>query len=141
MDQPNGGLMRRSAMKMFSKKRAVQSTSSWFGPEAMSFRSTPYLGSHDWYLRYSLAYSSGVKFPPQPQLSLPTPQYCTLYGSGDPPAARTSAQVVLPAGELQYSTHWSKAYAFRLRTLAARYGSAPDSLQKRTNSSVPNWLG
>src|ERR1700730_18416152 len=109
MDQPKGGLIRRSAVKMFSKKRVVQSTSSWFGPEAISFRSTPYLGSHDWYLRYSLAYSSGVKLPPHPQLSLRTPQYCTLYGSGDPLAARPSAQVVLPAGELEDSIHWSKA--------------------------------
>jgi hypothetical protein len=60
------------------------------------------------------AYSSGTRFPPQPQLSLPTPQRSTLKGSGSPLAARWAASALgmagaaefdgtLPAGALQYS--------------------------------------
>src|SRR5271157_5155638 len=88
-----------------------------------------------------MAYSAGSKLPPHPQDSLPTPQYFTLKGSLNPAATRVSASVVIPAGELQYSTHWTNCCAGRLRTLAARYGSAPTSLQNCTNSLVPNWLG
>src|SRR5450631_469299 len=87
-----------------SKNPRVQSQLSSFGPEAMNDRSFPYPGTQVVYLRNSTAYSCGVKFPPQPQDSFPTPQKRTLNGSANPAAARVSARVVLPAGELQYST-------------------------------------
>src|SRR4030095_7158307 len=96
-----------SARRSFNlvKKRRVQSRSPPFGPAPTKARFTPYLGTQAVKRRYSAAYSSGVKLPPQPQDSLPTPQKRTLKGSRSPPAARFSAGVVLPAGELQYSTH------------------------------------
>src|SRR6185436_21167333 len=96
-------MARRSAS--FVKNLRVQSRSPPFGPEPMKDNPIPKPGAHSEKRRYSAAYSSGVKLPPQPHDSLPTPQYFTLNGSRSPPAARSSAGVVLPAGELQYSTH------------------------------------
>src|SRR5882724_115908 len=103
-----------------SRNPRVQSQPSSLGPEAINDSGLPYFGTHAVYRRNSTAYSCGVKFPPQPQDSLPTPQKRTSKGSADPPAVRLSAKVVLPAGELRYSTHWENASAGRLRTLAAR---------------------
>src|SRR6266404_2438958 len=88
-----------------SKKPRVHSQLFSLGPEATNDNLLPYSGTHVAKRRYSTAYSCAVKLPPQPQDSLPTPQYCTLKGSLNPAAARSSARVVLPAGELQYSTH------------------------------------
>src|SRR6478672_5016934 len=87
-----------------SRNPRVQSHLSSLGPEAMNDTFCPYCGTQAVYLRNSTAYSCAVKFPPQPQDSLPTPQYRTPNGSAYPAAARMSARVVLPAGELQYST-------------------------------------
>src|SRR5579864_245266 len=88
-----------------SKNPRVQSSSPLFGPEATNESRFPKLGTQVVKRRYSTAYSSAVKFPPHPQDSFPTPQYSTLNGSLKPAAARSSAKVVLPAGELQYSIH------------------------------------
>jgi hypothetical protein len=68
---------------------------------AAHVRSYPYDGGD------AMAYSSGVKSPPQPQASLPTPQYSMPHGCllGNSPVARILASVVESAGELQYSTH------------------------------------
>ena len=74
-------------------------------------------GVHAVKRRNSAAYSSGVRLPPQPQLSLPTPQRSTLKGAGSPLAARCAAKALgaagaaefegtLPAGALQYSISW-----------------------------------
>src|SRR5262245_24123186 len=86
----------------FEKNLRVQSRSAPFGPEPTKASLTPYEGTQAVNRRYSAAYSSGVKFPPQPHDSLPTPQNFTPAGSR---FARMSASVVEPAGELQYSTH------------------------------------
>src|SRR4029453_17430193 len=96
-----------SARRSFNlvKKRRVQSRSPPFGPAPTKARFTPYLGTQAVKRRYSAAYSSGVKLPPQPQDSLPTPQKRTFGESGSPFSARTSASDVVPGGELQYSTH------------------------------------
>src|ERR1017187_8267942 len=53
--------------------------------------------------RYPVAYPSPVMLPPQPQFSLPTPQYFTLKGSGDPLAARSS-ESELPLGRSEEHT-------------------------------------
>ncbi len=47
----------------------------------------------------------------------------------------------MPAGELQYSSHWSNTRAGSVRTLAAMYGCALTSRQNRTNSVVPKAFG
>ena len=87
----------------------------------MKARSTPYAGTaHVAKRRYSAAYSSGVKLPPHPQDSFPMPQYRTPNGSRSPPAARCSASVVLPAGELQYSSHSVNERAGSVRRFTAR---------------------
>jgi hypothetical protein len=45
------------------------------GPDPMNPSFTPYVGTaHVANRRYSAAYSSGVKLPPQPQDSFPIPQ-------------------------------------------------------------------
>src|SRR5580704_19699129 len=77
-----------------------------FGPDAIKLSSVPNCGTSAQNLRNSTEYSVAVMSPPHPHDSLPTPQNRTLKGSLLPPAARRSASVVLPAGELQYSTHW-----------------------------------
>src|SRR5581483_5068245 len=120
-----------------SKNLCVQLTSPPLGPEPINFNCTPYVGSHAVNLRNSVAYSSGVKSP-QPHDSLPTPQKLTLCGSRNPFFTRSVDQVVRFAGALQYSSHSRNTGTSRLRTLAARYGCAPTSLQNETNSSVPN---
>src|SRR5205814_6681920 len=101
--------MERSSLAPFrtisSRKPRVQSQLSSFGPDAMKDKSCPKRGTQVVHLRNSTAYSCDVKFPPQPQDSLPTPQKRTPNGSEYPAAARTSARLVLPAGALQYSTH------------------------------------
>src|SRR5207248_817044 len=125
----------------FPKNRRVHSTSPPFGPAPMNANGTPYLGTHDVNFRNSTAYSSGVKFPPQPHDSFPIPQYRTLNGSRSPAAARIPESVVCSAGALQYSTQSSKSRALPDRTFAARYGSAPINLQNRQNSFVPNSFG
>src|SRR5437870_13713182 len=87
------------------KKRVVHGRSPPFGPAAMNFSGTPKRGTQAVYRRNSVAYSSGVKLPPQPHGSLPTPQYVTPNGSRSPAAARSSDIVVASAGALQYSIH------------------------------------
>src|SRR5262249_3755411 len=96
-------MARRSASLL--KNRRVHSTSPPPGPAPMHARSTENPGSHSVNRRYSEAYSSGVKLPPQPHDSLPTPQYLTENGSRSPAASRISANVVLAGGGLQDSTH------------------------------------
>jgi hypothetical protein len=59
-------------------------------------------------------------------------------GSRLPLAARSSAMVVEPAGALQYSTHCWNSSGEPVPTLAAKYGSTPQSRQNRRNSWVPN---
>src|ERR1700730_6035609 len=103
-----------------SKNPRVQFQSSELGPEAINESSCPYRGTQAVYLPNSAANCCPVKLPPHPQDSVPTPQKRTPNGSGYPDAARVSAHVVLPAGELQYSTQWSNSSPGRLRTLAAR---------------------
>src|ERR1700722_8153197 len=76
-----------------------------FGPDATKLNSAPNCGTSAQNFRNSVEYSVAVMSPPQPHDSLPTPQKRTLNGSLLPPAARISAYVVLPAGELQYSIH------------------------------------
>jgi hypothetical protein len=88
------------------KKPRVQFSSPLLGPDATKERRVSKPGTHDVKRRNSTAYSSAVKSPPQPQLSLPTPQKRTLSGLRSPSRARRSASDVDPAGELQYSTHW-----------------------------------
>src|ERR671911_233304 len=101
--------MLRSAPSPFSaslvKNPRVQRKSPLPGPAPMNDRSTPYRGSHAVNRRYSVAYSSAVRLPPQPHVSLPTPQKRTRNGSLSPDAALSSASVEDPAGLLQYSTH------------------------------------
>src|ERR1700683_4612794 len=106
--------------RISAKNPLVQFQSSVFGPEAMRCKVSPYAGSQVAYRRNSAAYSWGVKFPPHPQDSFPTPQYFTPKGSGYPAVARTSDRVVVPAGELQNSTHCWKADAGSVLTFAAR---------------------
>src|SRR5262249_61399159 len=89
----------------FVKTRRVHSMSPLFGPAPMHARSIEKPGTHSVNRRYSEAYSSGVKLPPQPHDSFPTPQYLTPNGSRSPADARISASVVTSRGELQYSTH------------------------------------
>src|ERR1700744_236631 len=79
--------------------------SASFGPEATKLSSVPNCGTSATNLRNSTEYSVAVMSPPQPHDPFPTPQKPTLNGSLLPPAARMSANVVLPAGELQYSIH------------------------------------
>src|SRR6185295_5224194 len=87
-----------------SRNPRVQSHLSSLGPEETNDNFCPYSGTHAVYRRNSTAYSCAVKFPPQPHDSFPTPQYRTPNGSAYPAAVRRSDRVVLPAGELQYST-------------------------------------
>ena len=89
--------------------------------------------------RNSTAYSSGRKSPPQPHDHCRCPGQ-HIVGFAAAVGARVWASVVLPAGELQYSTHSSNQCGVRLRTLAATYGCAPQSWQKRMNSAVPKVL-
>src|SRR3990170_4527238 len=103
------------------KKPRVQFSSPLLGPEAMYDSRASNPGTHDVNRRNSTAYSSAVKSPPQPQLSLPTPQKRTFSGSGEPSFARRSASDVLPAGEFADSTHWEKERARRLRGVAAKH--------------------
>jgi hypothetical protein len=63
-----------------------------------------YAGHCEMYLRYWVAYSPPVMFPPQPHDSLPTPQYLMLKGAFSPLAARSSAREIVPAGALLYDT-------------------------------------
>ena len=66
-------------------------------------------------------------------------QILTRNGSGDPLAARSSASA-LPEGKLQYSIQSRISCGEPDPTLAAKYGSAPISRQKRMNSCVPKLL-
>src|SRR3954471_9274448 len=77
-----------------------------------------------------------------PQISLPTSQYFTAYGSGWPFRARMVPCVDVE-GPLQYSTHAaaSSAVAPRPSTLTVIDGSAPAARANRMNSSVPKSLG
>ena len=77
--------------------------------------------------------------PPQPHSSLPTPQYFTRNGSGDPLAARSSERA-LPLGKLQYSIQSRISCGDPVPTFAAKYGSAPINRQNSTNSCVPKLL-
>src|SRR5258708_25704531 len=110
----------------------VQTHSSVLGPDATSFSSSPYVGSHDVKRRNSTAYSSGVKSPPQPQDSFPTPQYFTRNGSGEPAAARASANVVLPAGGFQISPPSHNPDAGKLLTVPATSVPCPGKLPAYT---------
>jgi hypothetical protein len=56
------------------KKPRVQLRSPLLGPEAMNDSGVSKPGTQEVKRRNSTAYSSAVKSPPQPQLSLPTPQ-------------------------------------------------------------------
>ena len=83
---------------MLPQNFCVHSLSFPFGPQAIRKGCVPPKGRRNVAKRrYCVAYSSPVMLPPQPQFSLPTPQYFTLKGSGDPLAARSS-ESVLPFG-------------------------------------------
>ena len=71
------------------------------------------------YLRYSVAYSPPLMFPPQPHDSLPTPQYLTLKGSLSPLLARSVARERVPAGALQYDTQSWNSFGLPEPTFAA----------------------
>jgi len=106
IDQPNG-VDSAVRVKMFSKD-AVHPPSSWFGPRQQASDLHRILAAMT-----GISIFTGVllgrEVTAATQLSCrrPNTARCTARVTRRPP--RTSAQVVLPAGELQYSTHWSKA--------------------------------
>src|ERR1019366_8701727 len=83
--------------------------------------------------------NSGVMYPPQPQLSLPTPHNETLYGASCPFFRRISVSVLLPL-KFKYSIQFSISCGVPVPTFPAIYGSHPNSLHNFKNSSVPKLL-
>src|SRR5579864_1425034 len=74
-----------------------------------------------------------------PYISLPSPQYRTLYGSRCPLARRRLAHDVSPV-PLQYSTQAWASSIVPEPMLTQMYGSAPSARQYWMNSSVPKWF-
>src|SRR4051812_25015303 len=77
--------------------------------------------------------------PPQPQLSLPTPQNFTFHGSSRPFLRRRSAIGLLP-GWFTYSHHSCISCTLPLPTLPTMNGSAPSFAVSSRNSCVPTPL-
>ena len=77
-------------------------------------------------------------FPPQPQLSFPTPRYLTFQGSFLPFLALNSA--IVPPFAVIYSTHFASSSTVPEPTLPEIYGSIPSISQKLRNSWVPKEL-
>ena len=77
--------------------------------------------------------------PPQPQFSLPTPQYLTFQGSSRPFCRRQSAIGLIPSN-VKYSTHCCISWTVPLPTLPQMYGSQPSCSHRSRNSCVPKWL-
>src|SRR5690348_1212042 len=74
-----------------------------------------------------------------PYISLPRPQYFTLYGSGWPFFFRWFAQYVSVVA-LQYSTQSAASCIVPVPMFTVMYGSAPSFRQYSMNSSVPKWF-
>jgi len=77
--------------------------------------------------------------PPQPQFSLPTPQYLMRHGFSRPFSLRQFAIGDSPSN-VMYSTHSDISCTVPLPTLPLMYGSQPSSSHSIKNSCVPKWL-
>src|SRR5487761_2762089 len=78
-------------------------------------------------------------FPPQPQLSLPTPKYGSFHGCSRP-FLRRRLDMGDWASEVTYSTHSIISCTVPLPTLPQKYGSQPSCAHRSRNSCVPKWL-
>src|SRR5687767_7944473 len=77
--------------------------------------------------------------PPQPQASLPIPQYFTFHGSRFPFLTRRSDIGLTPL-KFTYCTHSASSCAVPLPTFPEMYGSVPSSSHISKNSCVPKLL-
>src|SRR5690606_19437911 len=80
-----------------------------------------------------------VMLPPQPQVSLPIPQYLTFQGFSRPFSIRNS-DMGLPFSTLTYCSQSISSCTVPLPTLADKYGSAPSNSHMSRQSCVPKLL-
>ena len=82
-----------------------------------------------------------MKFPPHPQLSLPTPQIADIEGLGESGSGAHVSERGAARGRVAVFDPVIEVLGGQAAHVGGEIRLAPISLQNRTNSLVPNWLG